>query len=45
MCFPWLMFWSRTGEGKEKFPKGLNFVTGAMDGKAIFTALWGRVKK
>lgn len=30
------MFWSRTIEVKEKFPKGLNFSTMAVDGKAIF---------
>lgn len=48
MSFTWLMFWSRTSEVKENFPKGLNFATVAIDGKAGFdygeTALWGRVE-
>lgn len=30
------MFWSRTNEVKENFPKGLHFATVAIDGKAIF---------
>lgn len=30
------MFWSRTSEVKENFPKGLNFATVAIDGKAGF---------
>lgn len=36
MSFTWLMFWSRTSEVKENFPKGLNFATVAIDGKAGF---------
>lgn len=30
------MFWSRTSEVKENFPKGLNFATVAIDGEAGF---------
>lgn len=30
------MFWFRTIEVKEKFPKRLNFATMAIDSKAIF---------